>query len=61
MSLHTTNGCSMSVKRKETGKVLTTNCYNGTDGNTGCGVKGAPDTYGQALNSNGGGVRYPYS
>ena len=45
-----------SVKRKETGTVLTTNCLNSTDNNAGCGVQGAVDTYGEALNDNGGGV-----
>jgi hypothetical protein len=56
MTLHTTNGCSMSVKRKETGSSLTTNCYNGTDSNSGCGVKGSEATFGEEFNSNGGGV-----
>ena len=56
MTLHTTNGCTMDGKRKETGKVLTKNCYNGTDDNAGCGVQGAEDTFGEALNANGGGV-----
>lgn len=57
MTLHTTNGCSMTHdKRKESGKVLTSNCYNGTDSNSGCGVEGPDDTFGEALNDNGGGV-----
>ncbi|OCK75986.1 glycoside hydrolase family 16 protein, partial [Lepidopterella palustris CBS 459.81] len=56
MTLHTTNGCKMNRKRKETGKALTTNCYNGTDENAGCGVQGPKNTFGQALNANGGGV-----
>ena len=56
MTLHTTNGCTMNGKRKETGKALTTSCLNSTDNNAGCGVQGADDTYGQTLNSNGGGV-----
>jgi hypothetical protein len=56
MTLHTTQGCSMSVKRKETGSVLTSNCYNGTDGNAGCGVQGQPSTFGESFNANGGGV-----
>src|SRR6266536_6543247 len=59
MTLHTTNGCSMSVKRKEEGKVLTKNCYNGTDDNAGCGVQGSSDTYGPDFNSHGGGVCFP--
>lgn len=56
MTLHTSDGCDMKVKRKESGKALTTNCWNGTDDNAGCGVQGADDTYGEALNANGGGI-----
>lgn len=57
MTLHTTDGCTMSgVQRKMTGTVLNTNCYNGTDDNKGCGVQGAPATFGPAFNSAGGGV-----
>ena len=60
VTLHTTKDCTMNVKRKESGKVLTTNCLNSTDDNAGCGVLGAQNTYGQALNENGGGVSdYP--
>lgn len=59
ITLHTTNGCKMNVKRKETGKVLSSNCWNGTNSNEGCGVQGKPATYGEALNNNGGGVRFP--
>jgi hypothetical protein len=55
-TLHTTNGCSMKAKRKETGTQLTTNCYNGTDDNAGCGVQGPTDSIGAAFNTNGGGV-----
>lgn len=57
MTLHTTNGCTMkNVKRKQTGSTLSTNCYNGTNSNEGCGVSSATATYGEALNNNGGGV-----
>ena len=56
MTLHTSDGCSMNVKRKETGSVLTTNCYNGTDNNAGCGVQGPAASNGPVFNSNGGGV-----
>lgn len=56
MTLHTTKGCTMDAKRKETGTVLETNCYNGTDDNAGCGVKGADSTYGSAFNTAGGGI-----
>jgi hypothetical protein len=56
MTLHTTNDCGMNVERQETGTVLTRDCWNGTDNNAGCGVKGPTTTYGKALNDNGGGV-----
>lgn len=56
MTLHTTSGCKMNAKRKETGTVLTKDCLNSTDSNAGCGVQGAADTYGEAFNNNGGGV-----
>ena len=55
-TLHTTNGCSMKVKRKQTGNVAGSNCWNGTDDNNGCGVTGPPASYGQAFNQGGGGV-----
>lgn len=56
ISLHTTKGCTMNVRRKGTGKILTKDCFNGTDGNVGCGVQGPVDTYGEALNDKGGAV-----
>lgn len=56
MALHTSKGCKMDQKREETGKVITKDCYSGTNTNTGCGVQGPQETYGQALNANGGGV-----
>lgn len=56
MTLHTTDGCTMNSKRKETGSVLGTNCYNGTDDNAGCGVQGKAASFGEEYNANGGGV-----
>ncbi|EXJ78395.1 endo-1,3(4)-beta-glucanase [Capronia coronata CBS 617.96] len=56
VTLHTTNHCSMGVKRKETGKALKSNCLNATDGDSGCGVRGNTASYGEEFNSNGGGV-----
>jgi len=56
MTLHTTKGCTMNVKRKETGKSLTTNCLNSTDDNAGCGVNSGSNTYGSDFNSGGGAV-----
>ncbi|KIW59157.1 hypothetical protein PV05_03630 [Exophiala xenobiotica] len=56
VTLHTTKDCKMGVKRKETGKALTTNCLNSTDGDSGCGVQGSTATFGEDFNNNGGGV-----
>lgn len=56
ISLHTTTGCTMEVKRKETGNRIYSTCDNSTNGNAGCVVVGEPETYGAALNQNGGGV-----
>lgn len=56
MTLHTTEGCSMKSKRDESGSSLTTNCWNGTNSNSGCGVQGPVASYGEEFNTNGGGV-----
>jgi len=58
MALHTTKGCKVgkSRRRKQSGKALTYNCYNGTNANSGCGVGGPDYSYGQAFNEIGGGV-----
>lgn len=56
MTLHSTDGCSMSAKRKETGTVLTNDCYNGTNSNAGCGVIGSNATFGPSFNAAGGGI-----
>ncbi|CAI7583044.1 hypothetical protein PCG10_000960 [Penicillium crustosum] len=55
-TLHTSEGCTMGVKRKETGSVDHENCYYEANDYTGCGVKGTSSTYGPEFNSNGGGV-----
>ena len=60
ITLHTTADCEMNVKREMTGVVLSTDCLNSTDSNSGCGVQAPDDTYGQALNSIGGGVGYTH-
>lgn len=57
ITLHTTKGCNMNVKRKELGSPVKKSCDNSTDGNSGCGVLGDSSTYGQEFNQNGGGVR----
>ena len=56
VTLHTTQGCRMNVKRKETGSRVYDRCDNSTNSNAGCAVQGDPTTYGQAMNENGGGV-----
>lgn len=58
MTLHTSKNCKIGKdrKRKQTGSALTYNCYNGTNGNSGCGVQGPSNTFGAAFNQNGGGV-----
>jgi len=57
VTLHTKKSCSVKgVKREQYGGILSNNCWNGTDNNAGCGVQGAPETYGQKFNENGGGV-----
>ncbi|KAJ5924141.1 hypothetical protein N7466_008328 [Penicillium verhagenii] len=55
ITLHTTGGCSMDVKRKHTGYSVFSNCDT-SNGNAGCGVVGDPITYGEAFNAIGGGV-----
>ncbi|KXH43155.1 endo-beta-glucanase [Colletotrichum simmondsii] len=55
MTLHTTSGCEMSVKRKQTGSTLQSDCKNTTNGNAGCGVEGKASTYGSDFNAGGGG------
>ncbi|KAJ5320288.1 hypothetical protein N7508_000571 [Penicillium antarcticum] len=55
-TLHTSEGCSMGVKRKEYGTVQNKNCYYEANDYSGCGVKGTESTYGPEFNSNGGGV-----
>jgi hypothetical protein len=55
-TLHTSKGCSMGVKRKESGSVDQKDCYNEANDNSGCGVKGTKSSYGPEFNSKGGGV-----
>lgn len=57
MTLHTTSGCKMNVKRKEAGTSQGSNCLNTANNNAGCGVEGKKATYGEVFNNNGGGVR----
>ncbi|KAL4911009.1 hypothetical protein BDW74DRAFT_172465 [Aspergillus multicolor] len=56
VTLHTTSGCEMDVRRKQLGSTTYTTCDNSTNGNAGCGVQGASETYGEVMNRGGGGV-----
>lgn len=56
MTLHTSDGCAMDVRRKQTGKGLEKNCNALENDNAGCGVEGGDDTYGQAFNRGNGGI-----
>ncbi|KAJ6164006.1 hypothetical protein N7470_002678 [Penicillium chermesinum] len=56
VTLHTTDGCKMDVKRKQTGSALYKDCGNTTHSNAGCSVEGDPSTYGREFNQRGGGV-----
>ncbi|KAG9250924.1 concanavalin A-like lectin/glucanase domain-containing protein [Emericellopsis atlantica] len=56
MTLHTTSGCKMNVKRKQTGKAEKTNCDHDANDNAGCGVADDKDSYGESFNENEGGV-----
>ena len=56
VTLHTTDHCSMKVKRKQTGKTLENDCYNATNANAGCGVEAPSNTVGKNFNAVGGGV-----
>ncbi|UZP42118.1 hypothetical protein NXS19_009934 [Fusarium pseudograminearum] len=53
MTLHTTKGCSMDVRRKSTGEILQKNCNHELNDNDGCGVRSNADGYGTGFNKNG--------
>lgn len=56
MTLHTTEGCKMNVRRKQDGDVEQKDCNHEKNENAGCGVKDEDDSYGEAFNEGGGGV-----
>ncbi|KAJ5523835.1 hypothetical protein N7494_010485 [Penicillium frequentans] len=56
MTLHTSKNCKMIAKRKETGTAQYINCLATANDNAGCNMEGKKATYGEPLNSNGGGV-----
>ncbi|ELU36883.1 hypothetical protein AG1IA_09087 [Rhizoctonia solani AG-1 IA] len=57
MALHTTQGCALASGTEVTGKIISNDCFNGTNGNQGCIVQGATDaSYGAGFAGVGGGV-----
>jgi len=57
MALHTTQGCTLATDAQLTGKIVSNDCFNGTNGNQGCIVQGASaSTYGAGFAAAGGGV-----
>ena len=56
MTLHTSYGCSMGVKRQMTGAAAQADCHNSTNSNEGCRVDGPAGSAGEPLNAKGGAV-----
>jgi len=57
ITLHTAAGCTINTAGSKAGTTLQNSNCNAANGNTGCGVStNTANTYGNAFNSNGGGV-----
>ncbi|KDN37330.1 hypothetical protein RSAG8_10218, partial [Rhizoctonia solani AG-8 WAC10335] len=56
MSLHTSQGCTLASDTQVTGKIVSNDCYNNTNGNQGCIIQMPDNSYGEAFARNGGGV-----
>lgn len=56
MALHTSQGCTLAPDTQLTGKIVSNDCYNGTNGNQGCIIQMPENSYGQSFAQNGGGV-----
>ncbi|KAG8779182.1 hypothetical protein FRC12_024596 [Ceratobasidium sp. 428] len=56
MALHTAQGCTLDPSTQVTGKIISNDCYNNTNGNQGCIVQMPENSYGEAFARNGGGV-----
>ncbi|KAK4657295.1 hypothetical protein QC762_211720 [Podospora pseudocomata] len=57
LALHTTEGCNVKrVRRELTGTIGAEDCWNETNHNEGCTVKGPKNTFGPEFNAAGGGV-----
>ncbi|KAL5631136.1 hypothetical protein ACGC1H_006839 [Rhizoctonia solani] len=56
MSLHTSQGCTLASDTQVTGKIVSNDCYNNTNGNQGCIIQMPDNSFGEAFARNGGGV-----
>ncbi|KAG8678237.1 hypothetical protein FRC08_017951 [Ceratobasidium sp. 394] len=56
MALHTAQGCTLAPNTQVTGKIVSNDCYNNTNGNQGCIVQMPEKSYGETFAQNGGGV-----
>ncbi|CAE7181777.1 unnamed protein product, partial [Rhizoctonia solani] len=56
MSLHTSQGCTLASDTQVTGKIVSNDCYNNTNGNQGCIIQMPDNSFGEAFGRNGGGV-----
>ncbi|CAE6360503.1 unnamed protein product [Rhizoctonia solani] len=56
MSLHTSQGCTLASDTQVTGKIVSNDCYNNTNGNQGCIIQMPDNSYGEAFARNGGGI-----
>ena len=49
MALHTSQGCTLAPETQVTGKIVSNDCYNNTNGNQGCIVQMPDNSYGQSF------------
>ncbi|KAG8758153.1 hypothetical protein FRC11_004041 [Ceratobasidium sp. 423] len=56
MSLHTSQGCTLASDTQVTGKIVSNDCYNNTNGNQGCIIQMPDNSFGESFARNGGGV-----
>lgn len=56
MALHTSEGCTLAPDTQVTGKIVSNDCHNNTNGNQGCIIQMPENSYGASFAQNGGGV-----
>ncbi|QRW21843.1 peptidyl-prolyl cis-trans isomerase, cyclophilin-type protein [Rhizoctonia solani] len=56
MSLHTSQGCTLASDTQVTGRIVSNDCYNNTNGNQGCIIQMPDNSFGESFARNGGGV-----